>query len=231
MWSEVDRYLEGALLPSDPLLDQVLSSSSSAGLPSIQVSPTQGQLLALLCRLRAARRVLEIGTLGGYSSIWMGRTLPRGGRLISLEISPKHAEVARSNLSRAGLGSLVEVRVGPALASLERLALEGGAPFDLIFIDADKENCAPYFAWALRLARAGTVIVVDNVVRGGDVARAESADPSSQGVRRLLEAVRTEPRVTATAVQTVGIKGHDGLLVALVGEEPGGLPEEATAPA
>ncbi len=215
-WTAVDSYLNELLLPSDPGLDAALAASVAAGLPEIQVTPTQGKLLHLLARMQGAHAVLEIGTLGGYSTIWLGRALPRGGRLVTLELEPKHAEVARGNLARAGLADLVDLRVGPALDLLPQLAAEGRAPFDLIFIDADKVNTPAYFRWALKLSRRGTLIIIDNVVRKGAVADATSDDPAIQGVRQTLELLATEPRVSATAIQTVGSKGYDGFALALV---------------
>jgi predicted O-methyltransferase YrrM len=211
IWSAVDRYI-GALVPSDPALDAALETTAAAGLPAINVAPNQGKLLHLLARVKGARTILEIGTLGGYSTIWLARALPAGGRLVTLEVDPKHAEIARGNIDRAGVGDAVEVLVGPALESLPKL--EG--PFDMVFIDADKPSNADYFAWALRLTVPGGLIVVDNVVRGGAVVESESADPSVIGVRRLNELIAAEPRVSATTIQTVGVKGHDGLTIALV---------------
>ena len=215
-WTAVDEYIGGLLLQPDPALDAALTDSAAAGLPPINVSPAQGKLLQLLARLQGARAILEIGTLAGYSTIWLARALPPGGRLITLEAEPKHAEVARANIARAGLSDVVELRLGPALETLPRLAAEGRGPFDLIFIDADKQSTAEYFAWALRLARRGSLIMVDNVVRNGAVADADSADPSIQGIRRFNEVLAAEGRVSATAIQTVGSKGYDGFALALV---------------
>lgn len=212
LWSEVDDYLSGVLVPSDPALEAALLASEKAGLPSIAVAPNQGKLLNLLARMIGARSILEIGTLGGYSTIWLARALPPQGRLVTLEFDPKHAEVARGNLDAAGLGGLVDVRVGRALDLLP--SVEG--PIDLAFIDADKVNNPGYFEAALKLVRPGGVIVVDNVVRGGAVANAASEDPNVQGIRRLHEMISAEPRVDATAFQTVGAKGYDGLTIALV---------------
>ena len=211
-WSEVDALLESRLLPDDPVLEDVLRASAEAGLPSHDVSPLQGRLLELLARLRGARAILEIGTLGGYSTIWLARALPPDGRLVTLELDAHRAAVARENLERAGLADRVEVIAGPALDTLARL----DGPFDLVFVDADKESSADYLAWALRLSRPGTLIVADNVVRGGAVADAESEDPRVVGVRRMLDAIAGEPRLTATGLQTVGVKGWDGLVLALV---------------
>jgi predicted O-methyltransferase YrrM len=219
-WSEVDAYIADTLVASEPALGEALEASAAAGLPAIQVAPNQGKLLHLLARLQGARAILEIGTLGGYSAIWLARALPPGGRLVTLEADPKHAEVARANLARAGLADRVEVRLGPALESLPRLAAEGLGPFDLVFIDADKKSIPEYFDWALRLARRGSLIVVDNVVREGAVADAASTDPNVLGVRRLHERLAREPRVSATTIQTVGSKGYDGFTAILVVAEP-----------
>jgi predicted O-methyltransferase YrrM len=215
-WTAVDRYITGLLVPSDPALDAALESSMAAGLPAINVAPNQGKLLHLIARIHGARSVLEIGTLGGYSTIWLARALPPGGRVVTLEADPKHAEVARANLARADLASVVDVRVGRALDTLPVLAKEGRGPFDLFFIDADKANIPAYFKWALDLSRPGSVIVVDNVVRGGGVLDAVSSDPNIQGVRRFNEIVAAETRVSATAIQTVGSKGYDGFALILV---------------
>jgi predicted O-methyltransferase YrrM len=215
-WRAVDRYFADLLLPADPALEAALEASAAAGLPPHEVAPNQGKLLELLARATGARTILELGTLGGYSTIWLTRALPAGGRLITLEGVPEYADVARANIAAAGLAEVVDVRAGRALDSLAQLADDGAGPFDLIFIDADKKGNPEYLAWALRLARAGTLIVADNVVRGGAVADAGSRDPSVQGVRRFLELVAAEPRVSATAIQTVGAKGHDGFVLALV---------------
>jgi predicted O-methyltransferase YrrM len=219
-WSEVDRYFNALLSPSDPLLDGALKASGAAGLPAIHVSPNQGKLLFLLARLREAHTVLEIGTLGGYSTIWLARALPSGGHLVTLEADPQHAAVAQDNITRAGLGGVVELRLGPALDTLPALAAEGRAPFDFIFIDADKQSYPEYFAWSLKLDHRGTLIVADNVVRKGAVTDADSPDPLIRGVRRFLERVAAEPRVTASAIQTVGSKGYDGFALILVTSEP-----------
>jgi predicted O-methyltransferase YrrM len=215
-WHAVDGYIDDLLAPGDAALDGALAASDAAGLPTITVSATQGKLLALLAQLAQARAILEIGTLGGYSTIWMARTLPPGGRLITLEANARHAEVARANIARAGLGEVVEVRLGPALDTLARLAEEDAGPFDLTFIDADKRSNAEYFDWALRLSRRGSVIVADNVIRGGAVADGGPRDPNIGGVRNFLELLAAEPRVSATAIQTVGSKGYDGFAIALV---------------
>lgn len=213
-WSAADGYFAGLLMPPDPALDAALEASAAAGLPTINVAPNQGKLLHLLARAQGARRVLEIGTLGGYSTIWLARALPPGGRLLTLEADPHHAEVARANLVRAGLADVVEVRLGRGVDTLSGLSAD--EPFDLVFIDADKPSYPDYFAHALRLSRPGTLIVADNVVRGGRVADACSDDEAVKGARRLTELVAVEPRVSATVVQTVGVKGHDGFLLALV---------------
>jgi predicted O-methyltransferase YrrM len=215
-WTAVDRYITDLMVPSDPALDWALESSTAAGLPEINVAPNQGKLLQILARVQGARNILEIGTLGGYSTIWLARALPSGGRLISLEVDPKHAEVARANIARAGLDKVAEVRLGPALDTLPKLQAEGHGPFDLIFIDADKPNNAAYFEWAMKLSRIGSLIIVDNVVRSGGVIDPASNDKNIQGARRLNEVLGAEPRVSATAIQTVGSKGYDGLAIALV---------------
>jgi predicted O-methyltransferase YrrM len=215
-WTAVDEYITGLLVEPDPALDAALLASEAAGLPPIAVAPNQGKWLSLIARAVRARSILEIGTLGGYSTIWLGRALPPDGSLISLELEPKHAEVARANLTRAGLSERVEVRVGRALDSLPRLASEGRGPFDLIFIDADKASIPEYFSWSLQLSRPGSLIIVDNVVRRGAVIDANSGDAAVQGVRRFNEALAREPRVSATEIQTVGSKGYDGFAFALV---------------
>jgi predicted O-methyltransferase YrrM len=211
-WRSVDEYFAGQLLAQDPVLDAALEANALARLPAIDVTPAQGKLLHLLARSVGARRILEVGTLGGYSTIWLARALPADGELVTCEINPEHAEVARANVARAGLDGLVDVRVGPALDTLP--TLEG--PFDLAFIDADKQSNAEYFRHALRLSRPGTMIVVDNVVRSGRVADSDNSDPDVRGTRAVAEAVAQEPRVDATVVQTVGSKGYDGFLLALV---------------
>lgn len=215
-WTAVDDYLTDLLAPADPALTSALADGAAAGLPAIEVTPVQGKLLHLLARIQGARRILEIGTLGGYSTIWLARALPEGGRLVTLEIDAKHAAVARANVARAGLSEVVEVRVGRALDSLAQLLAEGAGPFDLVFIDADKPSNAEYLAAALELARPGAVIIVDNVVRDGQIVDAGSQDPRVQGSRRFLEALAVEPRLEATAVQTVGAKGYDGFALARV---------------
>jgi predicted O-methyltransferase YrrM len=215
-WTAVDRYLTDRLVPSDPALDGALAASADAGLPAISVAPNQGKLLQLLARIQGARNILEVGTLGGYSTIWLARALPPGGRLVTLELIPKHAEVARDSIARAGLAEVVDLRLGRAVDSLAQLATEAREPFDFVFIDADKASIPEYFAWALKLTRRGSVIVVDNVIRKGAVADASSEDPNVRGVRRFNELVAAEPRVSATAVQTVGSKGYDGFALLLV---------------
>jgi predicted O-methyltransferase YrrM len=212
VWTEVDRYFADHLVEPDPVLDNALAASEAAGLPPIAVAPNQGKLLHLLARLGRARRILEIGTLGGYSTIWLARALPEDGHLITLEYDPRHAEVARANLASAGLTGRVEVRVGAALDLLPDLT----GPFDLFFIDADKVNNAAYVEWALRLSTVGSLIIVDNVVRGGRVVDDSSDDPSVLGTRELFEMLAAEPRLSATAIQTVGGKSYDGFALALV---------------
>ncbi len=215
----VDRYLNETLLPADAVLEAALAANAAAGLPEIDVAPNQGKFLHLLARLCGARRILEIGTLGGYSTIWLARALPHGGRLVTLEFEPKHARVAAANISRAGLAQVVEIRVGAALESLARLVEEGTEPFDMIFIDADKPNNPHYLEWAMKLSRTGTLIVLDNVIRDGEVADAASRDEKAIGVRRCLEMIAAEPRLEATALQTVGSKGWDGFAMALMVSE------------
>jgi len=212
LWTEVDAYFGDALAPPDGAQAAALKANADAGLPAIDVSPLQGKMLGLLAQMSGARRVLEVGTLGGYSTLWLARAVGDGGSVVTLEIDPKHAEVARSNLARAGLASRTEVKVGPAIESLPTLA----GPFDFIFIDADKPRNPDYLAWALKLSRPGTVIVVDNVVRNGRVVDAAGGDPAVVGVRRLVEMLAAEPRLTSTAIQTVGSKGYDGFVLAIV---------------
>jgi predicted O-methyltransferase YrrM len=216
LWSAVDRYFTDLFAPSDEQLDAALKANCAARLPAIDVSPLQGKFLHVLVQMTQAKRVLEIGLLGGYSTIWMARALPKGGRIVSLEFSPRHAEVARANLRHAGLLRRVEIRVGPALASLPVLKAEGAGPFDLIFIDADKENNPQYLEWAIKLSRPGTLIVVDNVARHGTVIEAKSAAPDIRGTRRCLEMMAAHPRLSAVALQTVGVKGLDGFAMAVV---------------
>jgi predicted O-methyltransferase YrrM len=214
-WTAVDRYFTELLIPPDAALDEALRASAAAGLPTINVSPNQGKLLMMLAQIRGARNILEIGTLGGYSTIWLARGLAEGGRVITLEYEAKHAEVARTNIARAGFSNVVEIVVGKAIDALPTLERDRRGPFDLVFIDADKASTPEYFQWALRLAKPGSVIVVDNVVREGDVIN-PNGDASVQGIRRFNEMLAREPRVTATAIQTVGSKGYDGFAVALV---------------
>ncbi|HTH03373.1 MAG TPA: O-methyltransferase [Vicinamibacterales bacterium] len=216
LWSKVDAYIAEHLVKTDSALDRALETSAAAGLPAINVSPNHGKLLHILARLVNARAILEIGTLGGYSTIWMARALPPGGRLITLEFEPKHAELAKANIAHAGLSNVVDVRLGMALETLPGIAAENTGPFDLIFIDADKVSTADYFQWALKLARVGSLIVVDNVIRKGEVANATTDDPAVKGMRRFVEMAAAEPRVIATAIQTVGGKGYDGFSIALV---------------
>lgn len=215
-WTTVDHYLTELLAPPDPALAAALAASAEAGLPAINVAPNQGKFLHILARAVNATAILEIGTLGGYSTIWLARALAPGGRLVTLEADPKHAEVARANIARAGLAETVDVKVGRALDTLPQLAAEGAGPFDLVFIDADKPSTPDYFEWALRLARPGALIIVDNVVREGKVIEGDSDSETVQGVRRFLERLAGEPRVSATAIQTVGSKGYDGFAIAVV---------------
>jgi predicted O-methyltransferase YrrM len=211
-WNAVDHYLNETMVAEDDALSAAVHESERAGLPSIQVAPNQGKLLHLLAKTMGARNILEIGTLGGYSTIWLARALPAGGRVITLEAEPKHAEVARANFARAGLADKIELRLGKALDTLPKLT----GPFDLFFIDADKPSIPEYFDWALELSRPGSLILVDNVVRKGAVADPASSDPNVQGVRRFNEKVAREPRVSATTIQTVGTKGYDGIAFVLV---------------
>jgi predicted O-methyltransferase YrrM len=212
----VDRFVGETIVPEDKVLREAVEAAEDAGLPSIQVSPAQGKLLQLLVRLLGARRILEFGTLGGYSAILMARALPEDGRLITLEAKPEYAEVARRSIERAGVGDRVEIRVGPALEALPGLEQEDAGPFDLVFIDADKVNTPNYFDWALDHTRPGGLIVADNVVRRGTLADAEDRDEATKAQRRLHEWLAEEPRVSATTIQTVGVKGYDGFLLALV---------------
>ena len=216
----MDRYFVEKLIPSDPGLEAARRASATADLPPIDVTPNQGKLLYLLARMQGARRILEIGTLGGYSTIWLARALLSDGKLVSLEVEAKHAEIARDNIQRAGLSSLVEIRLGPALASLAQLHEEQAPPFDFIFIDADKPSNPQYLDLSLQLSRPGTIIVVDNVVRDGAVIDSESADPSIQGTRKFFDKLAAVPRLEATALQTVGSKGYDGFAIARVKSFP-----------
>jgi len=215
-WTAVDRYITDHLVPRDEVLEEALEANALAGLPSIDVAPNQGKLLYLLALMKGAKRILEVGTLGGYSTIWLARALPANGRLVTLELEPKHAEVARGNLERAREAEKVDIRVGAALDLLVALHEEGAEPFDLIFIDADKKRIPAYLEWSMKLAREGTLIVVDNVVREGELINAESEDPDVQGVRAMFEMVAAEPRLSATAIQTVGSKKWDGFAMAVV---------------
>jgi len=215
-WTAVDNYIGSLVVPSDAALDAAIEASAKAELPAIAVTPNQGKLLHILARLVKAKKILEIGTLGGYSTIWLGRALPPRGRLYTLEINPKHAEVALKNVKLAKVGNVVELRLGPAIDSLKKLAKEKAGPFDLTFIDADKASIPDYFTWSLKLSRSGSLIIVDNVVRKGAVIDATSKDADVQGVRRLNEMLAKEKRVTATTIQTVGTKGYDGITIVMV---------------
>ena len=216
LWNAVDGYIMDRLLPPDPVLDAVMAANAAAGLPAIDVSPAQGKLLYLLARMSGARRILEIGTLGGYSTIWLARAVPAGGQVVTLEAMANHVEVARANFARAGLADRIDLRLGNALDSLPVIAAEAGGPFDLVFLDADKQNNPAYLAWALKMAKPGTVIIADNVVREGEIIDAASTDGSIKGVRRFFDMLAEEPRLTATAIQTVGGKGWDGFAFAIV---------------
>jgi predicted O-methyltransferase YrrM len=215
-WAAVDRYFSEKLSLFDAALDAALAANKAAELPAIDVAPNQGKLLQLLAQMVGARQILEIGTLGGYSTIWLARALPADGKVITLEFNPKHAEIARGNIARANLSHLVDIRVGAALDLLPVLQCEMKEPFDMIFVDADKANNYEYLRWALKLARRGTLIIIDNVVREGAVIDAASTDKDIWGTRRLFDELAKEPRLTATALQTVGSKGHDGFALALV---------------
>lgn len=216
LWTEVDLYITERLVAADPDLEATLEGSRAAGLPEIQVTANQGKLLWLLAKIHRARHILEIGTLGGYSTIWLARALPPGGRLVTLESNPDYAELARRNLGQAGLGDVVELRVGLALDVLPQLASEKYPPFDLTFIDADKASTADYFEWAIRLSRPGGLVIIDNVVREGGILDENTGDPSIQGVRRFFDLASQDKRVSATAIQTVGSKGYDGFSIALI---------------
>ena len=215
-WDEVDAYLTETFVPRDEAFAAALADSEATGLPAIQVSPPQGRLLELLARALQARSILEIGTLGGYSTLWLARGLAPGGHIVTLEVDARHAEVAMRNFARAGRSGVIELKLGPALETLPRLVEERAGPFDLVFVDADKPSLPDYFTWSLRLSRPGTLIVVDNVVREGDVVDENSPDAAVQGVRRMNERIAAEPRVSATTLQTVGGKGYDGLAFVLV---------------
>jgi len=216
IWEAVDKYFDEMLIPHDSTLDDALATAAAANLPAIQVSSVQGKLLHLLALIMGARNIIEIGTLGGYSTIWMARALPEGGRIITLEADPKHADVARKNFARAGVENKVELRLGKALDTLPQVAAEGRGPFDMFFIDANKSNMPEYFEWSLKLARKGSVIIADNVVREGAVLDAKSKDADIQGIRRFLEMVGKEKRVSGTALQTVSTKNYDGFALVLV---------------
>jgi len=215
-WTAVDSYIVESLLPADPVLDAALAANIKQGLPAIDVSAAQGKLLNLIARMSSAKRILEVGTLGGYSTIWLARAVPAGGKVVTLELEPHHAKVARANLKRAGLSELVELRVGPALESLATLAGEGAAPFDLIFIDADKPNNPNYLSWAMKLSRPGTVIICDNVIRDGAVLNQDGSDAGVEGARAAFSFIGGNARLDGTAIQTVGAKGYDGFAIAIV---------------
>jgi predicted O-methyltransferase YrrM len=215
-WTAVDDYIVSSLFEADPALDAVLAANRDQGLPAIDVSAAQGKLLSLLVRIRGAKKVLEIGTLGGYSTIWMARGLPVGGNVVTLELDPHHAKVARSNFERAGVAERVDLRVGPALRSLAALDSENAGPFDMIFIDADKPNNPNYLSWAMKLSRSGTVIVCDNVVRDGAVLEDDGRDANVVGARAAFSFIGGEQRLDGTAIQTVGAKGYDGFAIAIV---------------
>jgi predicted O-methyltransferase YrrM len=226
LWTAVDAYIGDRLLPGDPVLDAAVAANDAAGLPPIAITPNQGKLLELLVRIHGARTILELGTLGGYSTIWLARPILEEGRLVTLERDPHYAEVARANIANAGLAETVQIRVGPALQTLSELHAEGEGPFDLIFIDADKQNNPGYLEWSLKLSRPGTLIIADNVVRGGAILNPDGNDPQLgnsgvQGVRRFYELLASDPRVSATAIQTVGAKGHDGFALAVVTDPNG----------
>jgi predicted O-methyltransferase YrrM len=212
-WTEVDAYLADLFVGSDSALEHAARTSETAGLPAISVTPNQGKLLYLLAQLQGAKKILEIGTLGGYSTIWLARALPAGGRVVTLELEPAHAEVARGNFAFAKLTGRIDLWLGQAIETLPQLAMEGVGPFDMVFIDADKESTAEYYEWAVRMSRPGTLILVDNIVREGAVIDGESSDTRVQGVRRFNEKLSADPRVVATVIQTVGSKGYDGFAV------------------
>jgi len=217
-WRAVDDYLNGNLIGPDPVLEAALAANAAANLPAVDVTPNQGKLLHLLARMCGAKRILEIGTLGGYSTLWLARTVAPCGAVITLEAEPKHAAVARQNIQKAGLEQVVDIRLGPALATLEQLVAERVQPFDFIFIDADKPNNPAYLEWSLRLSRAGTVIVADNVIRDGAIVDPATEDPKVRGVRKFFDRIAVSDRLTATAIQTVGSKGYDGFAIAIVEE-------------
>jgi predicted O-methyltransferase YrrM len=216
LWTAVDQYITDMLVPADAILDAAIEACNAASLPPIAVTPPQGKLLHLLARVQGAQKILEIGTLGGYSTIWLARALPADGCLVTLEANPEYAKVAKANISRAGLDAIVDLRLGPALETLPQIAAAGAGAFDLIFIDADKQNIPKYFEFARNLSRRGSLIIVDNVVRDGRVIDAKSHDPDIQGIRRFNQLLSIEPGICATAIQTVGAKGHDGFAIVLV---------------
>lgn len=215
-WMAVDRYLDDTIVGADAALEAALASSAAADLPAISVSPSQGKLLHVIAKAMGARRILELGTLGGYSAIWLARALPPGGRLVTIEADPKHADVARRNLERAGVAAVVDLRVGAALDVLPQVQAERSGPFDFVFIDADKANYPQYLDWAIRLSRPGSLIVADNVIRKGAVIEAGTSDTAVAAMRRMMAQLQSDPRVTATAIQTVGVKGYDGFAAILV---------------
>lgn len=226
LWTAIDRYICDHLLPADPVLDAALAASDAAGLPPIAITPNQGKLLELLVRIHGAHTILELGTLGGYSTTWLARAIPKEGRVVTLERDPHYAEVARANIASAGLAETVQIRVGSALQTLSELHAEGIGPFDLIFIDADKQNNPGYLEWSLKLSRPGSLIIADNVIREGAILDPNGNDPQLgdsgvQGIRCFYELLATEPRVNATAIQTVGAKGHDGFALAIVTDTNG----------
>jgi predicted O-methyltransferase YrrM len=216
IWSNVDNYLAETLIPADPVLDAAMAANTAAELPAIDVTPTQAKFLHLLAKIQGAKRILEIGTLGGYSTIWLARALPQDGKLITMEFEPRHAAVAQVNIQNAGLDHIAEIRIGRAADSLAQLHQESPAPFDLIFIDADKPSNPIYLEWAVRLSRKGTLIIVDNVIREGEIANAASQDAAITGTRTMFEMLGANPHLEATALQTVGSKGYDGFAMALV---------------
>lgn len=229
-WDAIEEFVTGHLMPPDAVLAEVTRACTGAGLPAIQVSAVEGRFLNLLARMQGARRILEVGTLGGYSSIWLARALPPDGALVTLELDPAHAAVARANFARAGLTDVIDLREGPALESLSALAAASAAPFDFVFLDADKEHHPDYFEWALKLTRPGSVIVADNVVRKGEIIDPENHEVHIAGIRRLFANLSADPRVEATAIQTVGSKGHDGFLLARVTGSPPPSPPLQSAP-
>ncbi|AYB36928.1 O-methyltransferase [Brevibacillus laterosporus] len=217
-WTEVDQYFNSMLLPSDPILDEVLQANAKAGMPAIDVAPNQGKLLYLLAKIRGAKKILEIGTLGGYSSIWLARALPQDGQLISLEYEQSFAHIAEENVKKAGLAEKVSILVGPALETLPTLQEKGLTGFNMVFIDADKQNNPHYLQWALKLCNPGAIILGDNVVRDGEVIHPESEDDRIQGIRQFIDLLSSEPRIESTAIQTVGSKGYDGFVLGVVKE-------------